>query len=65
APPVTLAVPESSPPSPSQALSAEAVPPPAAPSLSLSAREEVNPDGTLKRPSRPSPLERLRERLKR
>jgi hypothetical protein len=65
APPVALAVPEASPPSPPQALTAGADPPPAAPSLPLSAREEVNPDGTLKRPSRPSPLERLRERLKR
>ncbi|MEB3333349.1 MAG: hypothetical protein VKP70_00010 [Cyanobacteriota bacterium] len=29
----------------------------------LPARAELNPDGTLRRPSRPSPLERLRERL--
>lgn len=65
APPVALAVPESSSPSPPRALTAEADPPPAGSSLPLSAREEVNPDGTLKRPSRPSPLERLRERLKR
>jgi len=54
-----------SPPSPSKALSAGVDPLPAAPSVPLSAREEVNPDGTLKRPSRPSPLEWLRERLKR
>lgn len=45
----------------------EPPPPPSAPvsSPALSARAEVNPDGTLKRPSRPSPLERLRERLRR
>ncbi|MFN9623426.1 MAG: hypothetical protein ACK587_11450 [Cyanobacteriota bacterium] len=32
-------------------------------SATPSAREEVNGDGTLRRPSRPSPLARLRERL--
>ncbi|MEB3335709.1 MAG: hypothetical protein VKP70_12075 [Cyanobacteriota bacterium] len=45
---------------------AEAITPPSAEASrgSLpSAREEVNPDGTLRRPSRPSPLARLRERL--
>ncbi len=31
----------------------------------LPAREEVNADGTLKRPERPSPIERLRQRLQR
>ncbi|MFM7641740.1 MAG: hypothetical protein ACKO45_09345 [Cyanobium sp.] len=39
--------------------------PPETPSQPLTARQEVNPDGTLKRQPQPSPLQRLRERLKR
>jgi hypothetical protein len=40
--------------------------PPAPPSPPIvSAREEVNPDGTLKRAAPPGPLQRLRERLQR
>lgn len=39
--------------------------PPATADLPLSARLEVNPDGTLRRPSVPNLLERLRERLAR
>lgn len=31
----------------------------------VSAREEVNPDGTLKRATPPGPMQRLRERLQR
>jgi hypothetical protein len=57
-------------PSPSENTSmqspAEAITPPSADasrSAIPSAREEVNADGTLRRPSRPSPLARLRERL--
>ena len=40
-------------------------PPPKAPPGGVPAREEVNPDGTLKRPPGSSPMERLRQRWKR
>jgi hypothetical protein len=40
-------------------------PPPTAPPGGVPAREEVNPDGTLKRPPGSSPLERLRQRWNR
>ncbi|MEB3334483.1 MAG: hypothetical protein VKP70_05815, partial [Cyanobacteriota bacterium] len=39
------------------------LPPPQAPAAPPPARAELNPDGALRRPSPPSPLERLRERL--
>jgi hypothetical protein len=43
----------------------QTVPPPAAPPGGVPAREEVNPDGTLKRLPGSSPLERLRQRWNR
>ncbi len=55
---------DSAQPAPAQAATSAPDPPAAAASRPAQpARAEVNPDGTLKRPPRPSPLERLRERL--
>ena len=45
--------------------SSEPVPPQSAPPVAVPAREEVNPDGTLKRAPRSGPLERLRQRWNR
>jgi hypothetical protein len=44
---------------------AQTVPPQSAPPVAVPAREEVNPDGTLKRAPRSGPLERLRQRWNR
>ncbi len=45
--------------------SAPTAPPQTAPPIAVPAREEVNPDGTLKRAPRSGPLERLRQRWNR
>lgn len=53
----------SPPPGPIGSSSGVVVPSTGSPAAPPPARAELNPDGTLRRPSRPSPLERLRERL--
>lgn len=61
-PPANAAIPPTPPPPDDASLPARE-PAPSPTTVITSARAEVNPDGTLRRPSRSGPLERLRERL--
>ncbi|MFM7170381.1 MAG: hypothetical protein ACKOYH_05950 [Cyanobium sp.] len=66
-PPPAPPAPPAPPVAPVAPVAPEALPDPTAtpPPATLSARDEVNPDGTLKRPARSSPLERLKQRWNR